>query len=190
MASDARSTGLSRRAALQVAILAAAWPATALAGKAADIAGECHEALSRLYDANAKARALGAAARAVLIFPSILKAGAMLGGQRGEGAMLRKGAVTGFYTLSAVSYGLQLGAQRYGYALFFMTDEAIRYLETSRGWSVGMGPSVVFVDEGFAKPITSSTLSADIYAVAFGQKGLMAGGALEGAKISRSYPDP
>lgn len=190
MPRNAQPIDLRRRRTFQAAaLLIATWPATSLAASAEALAYQAHDALSNLYAANAKAKALGEAARAVLVFPSVLKAGLMLGGQMGEGVMLRNDAPVGVYSLSAVSYGFQLGAQTYGYALFFMTEDAIAYLEKSRGWSVGMGPSVVFVDEGFARPITSSTLTEDIYAVAFGQKGLMAGGALEGAKIARKSPE-
>lgn len=189
MAKDAHSIDLRRRRVIQAAAaLAAGWPAVGHTASAAALTNQARESLSNLYAMNAKAKALGAAARAVLVFPSVLKAGLMLGGQMGQGVMLRNNAAVGYYSLSAVSYGLQAGAQTYGYALFFMTEDAIAYLEKSRGWSVGMGPSIVFVDEGFARPITSSTLTEDIYAVAFGQRGLMAGGALEGAKISRANP--
>lgn len=168
---------------------AAARASAAEAATASSLAAKSRAALNQLYAANPKARTLGEKAYAVLIFPEILKAGFVIGGQHGEGAMLQKGKPTAFYSISAGSYGLQAGAQKYGYALFFMTPGALAYLDKSSGWSVGTGPSVVFVDEGFAKSMNTTTLKDDVYALAFGQKGLMAGAGIEGAKIRRIHPD-
>jgi lipid-binding SYLF domain-containing protein len=181
-----------RRAVLWGAILAAGMgvPLTAMAAGARELTDRSQAALAELYAANGKAKALGANARAVLVFPQILKAGLVVGGQGGEGAMLRGGRPSAFYRISAASYGLQIGAQKYGYALFFMTENALQYLEKSKGWSVGTGISVVMVDDGYAKPMTSTTLTQDVYAVAFQQKGLMAGTGLEGARIKQIYPEP
>lgn len=182
--------GPDRRAVIVAGLAAGAvWPSFAQAEeKAAELAAKARAGLNKLYAANPKARTLGGKAYAILVFPEILKAGALVGGQTGEGAMLRGGKVVGFYRTSAASYGLQLGAQKYGYALFFMNEKALDYLQKSDGWSVGSGLSVVFVDDGFAKPMNTTTLTQDVYAVAFGQKGLMAGSGLEGAKIKQIYP--
>jgi lipid-binding SYLF domain-containing protein len=65
-----------------------------------------------------------------------------------------------------------------------MTDKAVDYLNKSKGWEIGVGPTVVVVDEGVAKNLSTSTLKDDAYAFIFDQKGLMAGLALEGTKIS------
>src|SRR4051812_40411949 len=108
-------------------------PQVARAANASSIASASRAALAHLYASNAKAKALGAKARAVLVFPNVVKAGAVVGGLRGEGAMLRAGKVAGYYSVTAASYGLQLGAQRYAYALFFMTESALAYLTESKG---------------------------------------------------------
>ncbi len=81
-----------------------------------------------------------------------------------------------------------MGAQTFSYALFFMTDSSLNYLEKSDGWSVGSGPSVVVLNKGAAASMTSTTLPQDVYAVPFGQKGLMAGVGIEGSKITRVNP--
>jgi len=64
--------------------------------------------------------------------------------------MLKGGKPVGYYRTAAASYGLQAGAQKFGYALFFMTDSALPYLDKSGGWELGSGPSLVVDDEGFA----------------------------------------
>ncbi len=98
--------------------------------------------------------------------------------------MFEGGLPTNYYNISAASFGLQAGVQSFSYALFFMKDSALSYLEKSYGWSIGSGPSVVVLDKGAAASMTSTTLTQDVYAIPFGQTGLMAGIGLEGAKIT------
>jgi lipid-binding SYLF domain-containing protein len=160
----------------------------ALAASAADIDAKSDRALKSLLETNEWARALADQAKGVLIFPSIIKGGFVLGGAYGEGA-LRVGARTaGYYRSVAASYGLQIGAQSFSYALFFMTDGALDYLNESKGWEIGVGPSVVVADEGFGKKASTTTLQAEIYAFIFAQQGLMAGLGIEGSKITRINP--
>ena len=98
---------------------------------------------------------------------------------------LEDGAVTGHYNIAAASYGLQVGVQSFAYAFFFMTDSAVDHLHDTKGWDLGMGPSVVLVDAGVAKGLTLETATKDVYVFIFGQKGLMAGAGIQGSKISR-----
>ena len=81
----------------------------------------------------------------------------------------------GYYNTVAASYGLQAGVQVYGYALVFMNDAALAYLDKSEGFEVGVGPSIVVVDEGVGKSMTSTTITQDVYAFVFNQEGLMGG---------------
>jgi len=92
---------------------------------------------------------------------------------------------SGYYHTVQVSYGMQAGVQVFGYALFFMTDSALEYLDTSDGWEIGVGPSIVVVDEGLATSKTTATLKAEIYAFFFDQKGLMGRLGLQGTKITK-----
>ena len=142
-------------------------------------------ALQQLLKLNASARALHAKAVAVLVFPSITKAGLMVGGQYGDGVLFSQGKPIAYYNNSGVSYGLQVGAQEYGYTMFFMKQSAIAALDSTEGFEVGVGPSIVVVDEGFAKSTTSINLQDDIYAFIFNQKGLMAGLGIQGNKITK-----
>jgi lipid-binding SYLF domain-containing protein len=86
--------------------------------------------------------------------------------------------------MAAASYGFQAGVQTYGYVLMLMTDAAVQQVETSQGWDLGTGPSVVIFDSGMAKGFSVKTADADVYAFTFGQKGLMAGAGLQGTKIT------
>jgi lipid-binding SYLF domain-containing protein len=162
---------------------AAASPASA--ATAAELNASGNAALQRLYSQSDRAKRYARDAKAILVFPKIIKAGLVIGGQGGEGVLFKRGKPAGYYKINAVSYGLQAGGQSFSYALFLMNDSAVRYLDKSDGWSIGSGPSVVVIDQGAAMSTTSTTLAKDVYAMPFGQKGLMAGIGLEGSKISR-----
>ncbi len=158
--------------------------AQARAESAADISRDARAALERLYQQEPKTRVLGEKAVAVLVFPSILKGGLLVGAESGDGALIRHGKVQAYYNITAVSFGLQAGAQKFGYALFFMNEAALKFLDQSDGWSLGSGPTLVMVDESYAASITTTTLTQDVYAVPFGGQGLMAGVGLQGSKIT------
>jgi lipid-binding SYLF domain-containing protein len=115
-----------------------------------------------------------------------VKAGFLVGAQYGEGALLVKGEAAAYYNIAAASYGLQTGVQSFGYAMFLMTDSAREYLDKSSGWGIGAGPSVVLVDVGMAKTLTTTTMKDDVYAFVFGQKGLMAVSACKAPRSPRS----
>jgi len=160
-------------------------PSPVMGASAAELNREAAAALQTLYEREPSAKTLGAKAKGVLVFPSIIKAGFVVGGQYGEGALRKGGKTVAYYNTVAASYGLQAGAQEFGYALMFMDDESLKYLDKSGGWEIGTGPSVVIVDEGMAKAMTTTTLQKGVYAFFFSQKGLMAGLGLQGTKISR-----
>ncbi|MFN8628099.1 MAG: twin-arginine translocation pathway signal protein [Candidatus Binatia bacterium] len=183
--------GRNRRAILLVVmaiVLTGVSASRAHAASAAKINKEVNEALKKLYASNPTAKAVAAQAKAVLVFPSIWKAGFIIGGQGGNGALRKGGKTVAYYNSAAASYGLQAGAQGFGYALFFMTDSALDYLDKHDGWEIGTGPSIVFIDAGVAKSITSGTFTDDIYAIIFDQKGLMAGIGIQGSKLTRIHP--
>jgi lipid-binding SYLF domain-containing protein len=156
----------------------------AVAASATELIRASDAALANLYAKQPKARSLGNRAKAILVFPSIVKAGFIIGAQTGDGVLFEDGLPTNYYNISAASYGLQAGVQSFSYALFFMNDSALSYLEKSAGWSVGSGPTVVVLDKGAAASLTTTTLTQDVYAIPFGQKGLMAGIGIEGSKIT------
>jgi lipid-binding SYLF domain-containing protein len=142
-------------------------------------------ALRQLTAGNSAARQLNGKAVAVLVFPRIVKAGFLFGGAYGEGVLLQGGKTVGYYNSASASYGLQAGVQAFSYALFFMNAGALNYLNQSQGFEIGVGPSVVVVDQGMARRFSSTTITQDVYAFIFGQRGLMAGVGIEGSKITK-----
>lgn len=176
---------LAAATALAIAATPALLSPPAAAASAAEIDRDATAALNDLYKRYRAARTLSKDAKAILVFPKILKAGLMIGGETGDGALRVKGKTVGYYNTSGVSYGLQAGAQTYGYVLFLMTDSAARSLDKAEGLEVGVGPSVVVMDDGMAMKTTTTTAKSDIYAFVFGQKGLMAGLGIQGSKITK-----
>jgi lipid-binding SYLF domain-containing protein len=179
-----------RRNFLSVIFIAAATLATtafsspAYAGKKEEMNKEAAQALQKLYKSSPLAEEISKRARAILVFPNIVKAGLIFGGAYGEGVLL-KGPQNAYYNSVTVSWGWQAGAQSYGYVVFLMSNKAVEYLNRSSGWEIGVGPTVVIVNEGIAKNLSTSTLKDDAYAFIFDQQGLMASLSIEGTKISR-----
>lgn len=177
---------MNRRAFIAaLAPLALVTPAFAIPSRDPQLDQAAAAALRKLIAGNPAARQLYEKALAVLVFPKIVKAGFLLGGAYGEGALRQGGTTVAYYNSAAASYGLQAGAQSFGYALFFMNAGALKYLDASQGLEVGAGPSVVVVDRGMAKKFSTTTLTQDIYALVFNQRGLMAGLGIEGSKITK-----
>jgi lipid-binding SYLF domain-containing protein len=150
-------------------VLAFAWdigasPNRAAAASAAEINRNCENALEKLFAKSETAKVLGENSKGVLVFPGIVKGGFLAGGQYGEGALLSRGMlpgvykVAGYYNTVQLSYGFQAGIQKYGYALFLMTDSALKWIDKSDGWELGTGPTIVVVDVGKAKSLSTTTL--------------------------------
>ena len=125
------------------ALLCAAHPSVAQdKGKtaAAELGSESQAALQQLYASVDLAKQLGPKAQAILVFPKVTKAGLGIGGQYGEGTLLKKGSAAGYYKTTGASFGLQAGGQQYGYAMFFMNAKALDEFASANGFEVGVGP--------------------------------------------------
>jgi lipid-binding SYLF domain-containing protein len=155
------------------------------AADAKTIDRDSRAALQSLFASSPGAKALNDKAKGTLVFPKVLKAGLVIGAQGGDGALIVNGQTVGYYNTAAVSVGLQAGAQEFGYALFFMTDQVLNDFKKSKGFEIGVGPTVVFLDAGAAKDLNTLTAKSDVYAIIFDQKGLMAGLGLQGSKITK-----
>jgi len=150
-----------------------------------DLTGNSRRALQQLVVQNPAAAKVKSKAVAVLVFPDVVKAGFIFGAQGGKGILFVHNRPDGHYQTVAASYGLQAGVQKYGYALFFMNQKAVDWINNTRGWEIGTGPSVVVVDKGMARSFTTDTMHSGIYAFTFDQRGLMAGLGIQGSKITR-----
>jgi lipid-binding SYLF domain-containing protein len=113
-------------------------------------------ALRTLYGHAAGARALRDKARAVLVFPRIVKTGSASGERGGAGVLREHGVSTGYYRSLGVFHGVEPGIESFGYALFFMSKPALDVLRRSDGWEIGTGQSVVVVDEGTTRQLSTA----------------------------------
>ncbi len=151
---------------------------------------DVHAAIAHLLKTSPAAKRLASSAKGALVFPNIVKAGFIVGFQYGDGALVRAKQdggyyIASYYNITSASYGMQVGVQSFGYVLALMTDAAVENIETGQGWELGVGPSIVVVDSGLAKTLTTETIKSDVYAFTFGQSGLMAGLGLQGTKVTR-----
>jgi lipid-binding SYLF domain-containing protein len=149
------------------------------------LSAEARAALTKLTADVPAAASLAETAKGILVFPGVTKGGFIVGGFHGSGVMLKQGKIHGYYDTGGATYGLQAGIQNYGYALFFMSESSMQYVDNVNGWEIGIGPSIVIVDAGMGKSLTTTTANKDIYGFIFDQKGLMAGMGLQGSKITR-----
>ena len=147
---------------------------------------EVKASLDALNASEPGAKALAAQAKGILVFPTMRKAGFVIGGQHGDGALIKKGKIVDYYTSNAISLGLEAGAQSFAYALFFMTDDALAKFEKSDGFELGAEANVVFVDSGAGAGAGTTSSQAAVYGFVYGQKGLMAGVSLQGTKITKA----
>lgn len=156
----------------------------ALAATAEDLNKDASQALTTLYASNPTAEVIGRKAKAILVFPRVIKAGLVFGGAYGEGVLMKADKPTEYFNSVSASWGFQAGAESYAYVVFLMSEKAVSYLASSQGWEIGIGPTVVVVNEGIAKNLSTSTLKDDAYAFISDQQGLMASISIEGTKIS------
>lgn len=124
-------------------------------------------------------------AKGVLVFPKVIKAGFVVGGEYGEGALRIGGKTVDYYSTVAGSFGLQLGAQAKTIILVFMQSEALDSFRKSDGWEVGVDGSVALVTIGAGGSIDTTNIKSPIVAFVFGQKGLMFNLTLEGSKFTK-----
>jgi lipid-binding SYLF domain-containing protein len=171
-------------------LLEAAVASLVMAASASQIDRSATQALTSLYKNVPGAKALGDKSVGVLVFPSIVKGGFIIAGQYGDGALRKNGKTAAYYRSLAASYGFQAGIQAYGYVLFFLDNASLQYLDNSAGFELGTGPSLVVLDQGFGKNLSTTTLQSGIYAFIFDQKGLMGGVGIQGSKITKINPNP
>jgi len=141
--------------------------------------------LTTFYSQVGSGRELAGKASAILVFPEVFKAGFLVGGEYGEGAMLEHGKTTGYYSTASASIGLQLGAQMKSQIIMFMTRSALRKFKSSKGWKAGVDGSVALVTVGAGGNVDSNTLKDPIIGFIFSNKGLMYNLTFEGSKITK-----
>jgi len=124
-------------------------------------------------------------AKGYLVFPNVIKAGLVVGGEYGEGALRIGGKSEEYYNIASASFGFQIGAQGYTIVMVFLNEDVLKKFRESSGWEAGVDGSVAVAEWGVGKDINSQNFKDPIVGFVFGNKGLMAGISIEGSKISR-----
>ncbi|MEE8295033.1 MAG: YSC84-related protein [Sphingomonadales bacterium] len=128
-------------------------------------------------------------AKGVLIFPSVKKAGIGVGGETGAGALQINGETVDYYRTAAATVGLQLGFQKRHQMLIFMTDESLQKFRDSANWEIGGEAAFALVTLDGSGNVNTQKINKPVIGFVFGATGLMYNLTLEGAKISKIYPD-
>jgi len=175
-------------------LLAAVWLSTfatiasaprAEAASAAQIDAAVDDTMEEFFHKVAGARELVAKSAGVLVFPTVYKAGFGIGGEYGEGALIRRGKTLDYYNTLSASFGFQLGAQARSVVIVFMTPEALRAFQYVDGWKVGVDGSVAIISVGVGASIDTARIVDPVVGFIFDNKGLMYNLTLEGSKITR-----
>jgi lipid-binding SYLF domain-containing protein len=157
------------------------------AASKAEIDEKIKESIKTFYAFSSAGESLSHKAFGMLVFPSIIKAGFVLGGEYGEGALLSNGKTIDYYSTASASVGWQLGAQERSQVILFMTKAAYEHFQKSEGWDVGVDGSVAITTLGAGKDFTVENSKEPVIGFVFSQKGLMGNISLEGTKISKIY---
>lgn len=155
------------------------------ATRRASINAAVDEVMGRLFAQDAGARELVGQARAVLVFPTVLEAGFVVGVSRGEGALRKGGKTVSYHRTTGGSFGLQAGAQSSAVFILFMTDDALASFEKSRGWTAGVDANVTVLSAGANARVTSTTVQQPVVGYVLSNRGLMAGVTIDGSRITR-----
>jgi len=150
-----------------------------------DINAGVDNTLERLYKEVRGSRELVGKANGILVFPNVLAAGFVVGGEYGKGALRERGAHLGYYSVASVSVGFQAGAQSKAMVILFMTQDALNKFRNSKGWTAGADASVAIIKVGANGDIDTTTANNPVDAFVLTNTGLMANLNLEGTKISR-----
>jgi len=169
-----------------LAALLAVWATQAGATlTAAEIDAGVNAAMDRLHADVKGSDEVTSKAKGILVFPEVVKAGFVVGGEGGTGSLLIGGKPAGYYTIGAASIGLQAGAQKRDIIIAFMDDASLTKFQASEGWKVGADGSVTLIDVGATSQVDFKSINKPIVGFVVGEKGLMAGVSIDGSKVTK-----
>ncbi len=166
-------------------LMVSAAAGVAFAKTAGEIDASVNASLDRFYKQVKGGKELAGKAKGVLVLPGVVKAGLIVGGEYGEGALRVGGKTVSYYNLAAGSVGFQIGGEAKDIIMMFMTDAALKQFQASKGWEVGVDGNIALVNIGGGERVDFTKLNEPIIAFVFDVKGLMADISLKGAKLTK-----
>ena len=154
-----------------------------------EIDASVYACLGRFYNQIMGGREMVAMAEGILVIPSVVKGGLIVGGEYGEGALRVGGKTVSYYNLASGSVGLQIGGEAKDLVILFMTDEALKQFQNSKGWEIGLDGNVALANFGGGERVDFITMNDPIIGFVFDVKGLMADISLKGAKFTKINPE-
>jgi lipid-binding SYLF domain-containing protein len=127
-------------------------------------------------------------AKGVLVMPNVAKAGFVIGGQYGTGALQVGGKTVNYYNLAGASFGFQAGLEKFELIIIFVTDEALKKFRNSKGWEAGVDAEVTMVNVGADATVETLRSQNPVVGFVIDQKGLMGGVSVKGAKFTKTQP--
>ena len=173
---------------LLAALLALVWPAAQCQAAGPETSVAVNATLNQFFNRVPYSRELANKALAVLVFPTIVKAGFGIGGEYGEGELQIRGRHAGYYNIASASIGFQFGAQARSVIIMFMTEGALAQFQRTAGFKIGVDGSVAVIAIGAGGAIDTNSITKPVIGFIFDQKGLMYNLTLEGSKITRIGP--
>jgi lipid-binding SYLF domain-containing protein len=155
------------------------------AAKKQEIDAGVDGALNRLYSSVSGSRELGQKAQGILVFPRVLAAGFIVGGEYGEGSLRSHGSTVGYYSTAHGSFGLTAGGQSKAEIIMFMTPEAYHKFLSSAGWTAGADANVAIAKVGANGQLDTLTSQQPVIGFVQANAGLMVDVSLNGAKITK-----
>ena len=179
-----RKTALFMAAVMIVGVAAeSVWAKTAQ-----EINASVNACLDRFYKQVKGGKEMAAKANGVLVMPGVVKAGLVVGGEYGEGALRVGGKTVSYYNLASGSVGFQIGGEAKDFVILFMTDAALKQFQASKGWEVGLDGNVALINIGGGERVDFTKMKDPIIGFVFDVKGLMADISLKGAKFTKINP--
>lgn len=170
---------------LTMLVFSFGFTAMAYADTAQKIDASADEAMDRFYKQVKDAKQFVKKAKALLIMPNVVKAGLLVGGEYGRGALRIDGKTVGYYNVVSGSFGAQIGAEAKDWVFAFMTDTALKKFRESKGWEAGVDGNVALVTAGGGDSGTTRNAEGEIIGFVFDVKGLFADVSFKGAKFTK-----
>ena len=173
------------RLGMWILLLLVSFSQLSIAASKAEIDAQIDEVLQKFFEFSPAAKTLASKAKGILVFPSIVKAGWVIGGSYGEGALRVKNQNIQYYNNISGSVGFQFGIEKRSEILIFMSKDALVHFQKNKGWDGGADGSVAIANFGVGEDLTAENIKDPVISFIFSPQGLMVNASLEGTKISK-----